>query len=84
MIIGGLLGYFLPIFIFDVTTPDYDRSYFDKEMENMFGDVQVKDTLTNDVMLVAFSYNIQEPRFYSRYAADKDPLTYDISLSLAV
>ena len=50
----------------------------------MFTNTRITDMIADEAMLVAFSYNVQEPRFYSKYAADLDPKTYDVTMALAV
>jgi patatin-like phospholipase/acyl hydrolase len=49
----------------------------------MFGSQQVKDSIANEVMIVSFSYNEQEPRFYSKFEASQDPLVFDVSMEVA-
>jgi hypothetical protein len=44
--------------IYDLATPDYARSNFDRETAKLFGDYSINDALTKEVMLVAYSYNV--------------------------
>ena len=43
----------------------------------------VSNALANEVMIVSFSYNVQEPRFYSKLEAKSNPAVYDVSMQLA-
>ena len=38
-------------------------------MEAYYGDKTVEDALTDEILIVAYEYNSQQPRFYSKYFA---------------
>jgi len=59
LIIGGLLGYYIPVTIFRVTRSTYDRSVVDNLLTSMFGKYRIEDVLTDEVMAIAYSYNAQ-------------------------
>ena len=39
--------------------------------------------LSNEVLIVSYAYNSQQPRFYSKYFAKQDPNIYDILVANA-
>lgn len=39
----------------------------DKLMKELLPNGKVKDATTTEVLIVAYEYNSQEPRFYSKY-----------------
>lgn len=43
----------------------------------------IKDTLGDEVICVAYDYNSQQPRYYSKYFAKINPGVYDVKLSEA-
>jgi patatin-like phospholipase/acyl hydrolase len=49
----------------------------------MFGSQMVSGAIADEVMIVSFSYNVQEPRFYSKLLANSTPKVYDVSMQLA-
>lgn len=58
----------------------YDRKGLEKILEGYLGGVKFGETATDEVMIVAYDYNSQEPRFFSKYMAKKDPFIYDVTL----
>lgn len=74
----------MPNLVYKATYSVYNRAPADKLFKEYFGDLSIKDALTKDVMIVAYSYNEQEPRFYSKFFAETNPLIYDVSMELAV
>jgi hypothetical protein len=69
LIFGGLVGYYLPTSVYDLLNSKYDRTTFDTQMEDLFGQYYFEDVITDEALLISYSYNVQEPRFYSKYAA---------------
>lgn len=80
LILGGLIGYYLPITIYSLATTSLSRGPIDNLLNEMFGSFKVKDALSEEVMIVSFSYNVQEPRFYSKFEARHDPPVYDVTM----
>jgi patatin-like phospholipase/acyl hydrolase len=52
-------------------------------MTNLLGDYSIKDVLSEEVLIVAYDYNSQEPRFYSKYNSRLDPKIYDVKIGEA-
>ena len=51
-------------------------------MKDYLGNSAFDDILTDDVMVVAYDYNSQEPRFYSKWYAEKKAGIYAQKLEL--
>jgi len=52
-------------------------------MERLLGKYHVSEALSDEVMIVAYDYNSQEPRFFSKFFSDKDPNIYDVTFGNA-
>lgn len=83
LILGGLIGYFLTVGIYAATKSQYDRSNIDRLLVKFFGDHRVEESLTEEVLLVAYSYNAREPRFYSKYEAQNNPGVFNVTMQVA-
>lgn len=87
MVIGGLLGatlgYYIPVAIYKLQHSPYDRSELDKILDKMYGKYNVTDVLTDEILLMAYSFNEQKPRLYSKAQASHDANIYNIPLSWA-
>ena len=57
----------------------YDRTNLDTLLETYFGGIYITEALTDEVFLVSYSFNAQEPRFYSKYNARKNPGVYNVT-----
>jgi hypothetical protein len=55
------------VFYFDHAV--YDRSELDQLLGINFGSYGVRDALTDDLFLIAYSYNNGIPRFYTKAVA---------------
>lgn len=47
----------------------------------MFGEYKITDTLSDEVLIIAYSYNLHQPRLYSKVNAKNYPKIYDKKLS---
>ena len=47
----------------------------------MFGNTSITAALTDEYLTVAYSYDNNEPRFYSKYAFLEDKTVYNVSFS---
>lgn len=65
-IIGGLLGFYVPAVVEYIQKSFYDRTELDKIIDQMVGGINIQDSLTDEVMIVAYSFDMQQPRFYSK------------------
>lgn len=52
-------------------------------MYDKLGAAGIMDALTDEILVVAYDYNSQEPRFYSKYYAEIDPNIYNVNLDIA-
>jgi len=59
----------------------YDRKGVEKILSNYLGGVRFAEITTDEVMIVAYDYNSQEPRFFSKYFAERDSMIYDVPLN---
>ena len=63
--LGGVLGYFIPTLIYSASGSMYDRTNLDIAINTLLGDTRISD-INTEVMIFAYSYDLQEPRFYSK------------------
>jgi len=61
----------------------YDRSGLDSIMTDYYGGKNVEDAITDEVLIVAYEYNSQQPRFYSKYFTNQDPGIYNVTMGNA-
>ena len=52
-------------------------------MQDLLGSYNIKDVLSDEILIVAYDYNSQEPRFYSKYFSQVDSAIYDIPVGNA-
>lgn len=57
LVIGGLLGYFVPVGIYKITRSTYDRTQIDDIINKLFGQNRVEDALTDELLTIAYSFN---------------------------
>ena len=67
IIIGLAAGVVVPSNIYKLHKGLYSREGLDKMMNQYYGDKNVSDALTDELLIVAYEYNSQQPRFYSKY-----------------
>ena len=61
----------------------YRRENLEAIMEDLLGDFQFQDAMTDELVVTAYEYNSQEPRFYSKYFARMQPGIFDVSVDEA-
>lgn len=83
LLVGLVLGTTLPKLINKVTHSQYNRKGLDAIMKDLLGDHHIKDVLSDEVLIVAYDYNSQEPRFYSKLSSALDPKIYDVPVGEA-
>ena len=81
LIIGVAIGYYIPKVIYELSEPTYDRSNIDRVLNSTFGNHLMKDALTDELMLVAYSFNKHEPRFYTKFGVDINPNVYNVTIA---
>jgi len=52
-------------------------------MQTLLGKYKIDEVLSDEVLIVAYDYNSQEPRFFSKYFSFLDPLIYDVPVGNA-
>lgn len=57
LILGGLLGYFGTIYGYKATKATYSRKNIDSILDNMFGKYYMCDALTDELLLMSYSFN---------------------------
>ena len=82
-LIGCTLGYEVPKITNMLSSSKYSRKNLDAMMKNLLGSYGFMDILTQELLVVAYEYNSQEPRFYSKYFTHQDPGIYDIPIGNA-
>lgn len=83
LFVGSVLGFAIPWAVNKVTHSSYNRASLDNIMKTLLGDFKIKETLSDEVLLVAYDYNSQEPRFFSKYFSNEDPNIYDLPVGNA-
>lgn len=83
LILGGVLGYYIPTFVYYMGNSNYNREIIDGYLKSFFGHARTKDILTDECLIVSYSYNAHEPRFYSRYETERKPGVYNVTLDIA-
>lgn len=83
LILGAVIGYFVTVGIFAATDSKYERENFDKILRSYFADYTVENALTEEVLIVSYSYNAREPRFYSKYEAKTKPEIFNVTMDVA-
>lgn len=61
----------------------YDRHQLDQLMKDRLSAATLKDVLTDEILIVSYDYNSQQPRFYLKFYNEEQPNIYDISLNIA-
>ena len=85
MLIGvtlfAVLGFLIMPTLYAMTHSSYDRKGIESICERMFGNVNIDDALTSEVMIVSFEYNTHTPRLFTKWFAKQDPATFNVSLA---
>lgn len=87
MLFGGIifciLGWFLMPMMFRLTKSNYDRTGIESICEEMFGNVKIRDAITNEVNIIAYEYNSHQPRIFSKFASHANPSNFSVGISNA-
>ena len=81
--LGIILGASLPRIINLLTSSLYDRVEIEGLMRELVGNRNISEAMTDELLLVAYEYNSQEPRLYSKYFSNKSEEHYDVLYSYA-
>lgn len=52
-----------------LSKPKYNRMSLENVMKDRLGHYLISETITDELLITAYDYNSQEPRFYSKYFA---------------
>lgn len=52
-------------------------------MQSYLGAANIKDAISDEVLVVAYDYNSQQPRFFSKYFSNEDSGIYDVPIGNA-
>lgn len=69
LLIGGLLGYILTKLSYRATVATYDRSKYDSYINSMYYQYYFDDILTDELLIISYNLNREEPRLFSKYYA---------------
>lgn len=83
MVLGLVLGIEIPKVSNMLDSAKYSRKSLDNIMHKLLGDFNFDDIVTDELLVVAYEYNSQEPRFFSKYFAHQDPEIYNIPIGNA-
>jgi patatin-like phospholipase/acyl hydrolase len=83
VVLGYYLGTKLPAAYVKLTHADYNRYYLDNSMNATFGEFKISEVISDEMLIVAYDYNSEEPRFFSKYFAMLDPFIYDVPVGNA-
>lgn len=81
--IGSFVGYAIPQGLSFLNNSLYSRESLEKIMDDYLGYAQIEDALTDELLVVAYNYNGQEPRLFSKYFSNQAPNFYDVKMSTA-
>jgi patatin-like phospholipase/acyl hydrolase len=81
--IGVVFGKYIPQSLNTINHSLYSRASLDNIMRKLLGNFTVSQVLTDELLVVAYDYNSNEPRLYSKYFAMREPLIYDLKVGNA-
>jgi len=82
-IIGVLLAVYGPKIFYGLAFANYSRASLDGIMLKLLGKYRIDQVLTDELLIVAYDYNSQEPRFFSKYLAKQNPNIYNTTVGNA-
>jgi hypothetical protein len=87
-ILGGIVGFGTSsLFVLGINTLGfslYNRNGLDIKTKEYLGTTNWDDIMVDDLFIVAYSYNAEEPRFYSKWFIKNDPGIYSVDIATAV
>ena len=82
-ILGLIIGTTVPGAIHTLLNAKYSRHSLDNIMRKLVGKYRISDALTDELLIVAYDYNSQEPRFFSKIFSHLNPHVYDVTFGNA-
>lgn len=83
IIVGMILGVNIPYLINKINHSLYSRKSLDNIMKTLLGDYKIDQALTDELMIVAYEYNSERPRFYSKWFAERNKDIYNVPIGNA-
>lgn len=83
LILGGGLGFGIPDLLLMLGKSKFSRKSLDNIMTGYFGARRFPEILTNELLVVSYEYNSQEPRFFSKYMTQENPGIYNTTIGNA-
>ena len=59
----------------------YDRTGIEKICVEKFGEVNINNALSDEIVIVSFEYNTHTPVLFTKYNANRYPKVYNVSIS---
>jgi len=82
--LGTLIAYYATNFISYAQHAKYDRRGLENQMMLRFGNKTFNDIVIDELIINAYEYNSNQPRFYSKYFRDVKKGTHDVLLREAM
>ena len=83
LIFGALIAFPLSTAAFRANKALFSRSGLDAAYDEFVGDTLISEAITDELFIIAYDYNNQEPRFYSKKFIELDPGVYNVSIGFA-
>lgn len=83
ILFGFLIAQIIPALVYKLAHSKYSRASLDKIMVDYLGEANIKDAVSDEVLVVAYDYNSQQPRFFSKYFSNEDAGIYDVTIGNA-
>lgn len=58
----------------------YDRQGVERVMKDLIGSRRYNEIISDELLVISYDYNNQEPRFFSKTFQARDPLIYNVTL----
>ncbi len=82
-VLFSLMAYYSIPYIKKAVSSSYDRTGIEGICMNKFGEVNINEALSDEVVIVAFEYNSHTPFVFTKYNAQKSPEFYNQSIANA-
>lgn len=83
LLIGFMVATIIPPLLYKLANSKYSRKSLDNIMKELLGDFNIDEAITDELLVVAYDYNSQQPRFYSKYFSNEDAGVYDVPIGNA-
>jgi hypothetical protein len=86
IVVAGLFSvaaYYSIPYIKIALSSSYDRKGIESICKNKFGDANINEALSDEVVIVSFEYNSHTPFVFTKYNALKSPASFNQSIANA-